>query len=312
MTVTMDQKKLTLAAERAEALASRIRTNAAAAREASPVALPSLEGIEQKATYLEEQALVLYGLADLAVLLNASGQVDLAIEKVGGALEELLGSYLTAKFNDNYGFGDDTDFPLIEVAMTLSDLADISRGVAPVFQTGFVGQHLLSRMQDGGRLSARWAEFMLAGGGRHQGLPKSLLAGPARVGGRVPLPTGGWADPLAKAVPRGGLALMRGLGVVGGGLATVNGGINLYRQGRPDQAFKREGAGYVADVAETAFAASSTAFLVAPNPVTATLAVGSGLVWAGAEVVDNWDDISDKASDLAEGASKAWDKVTPW
>jgi len=39
--------------------------------------------------------------------------------------------------------------------------------------------------------------------------------------------------------------------------------------------------------------------------VTGAAAVGSGLVWAGAEVVDNWDDISDRAS-------KAWDTISFW
>ncbi|MCD9154180.1 hypothetical protein [Aeromicrobium duanguangcaii] len=312
MTVELDHEKLTLAATRAEALASRIRTNAAAARQASPVHLPSLDGIEKKADWLEEQVKVLTGLADTALLLDESGQVDLPLEEVGAVLEEVLGSYLTAKFNSNYGLGDNTDFPWIEVGMGLYNLRGISQGVAPVFQTGFVGQRLLQQMRNGGPFSSRIADFMVSGGGRHQGLPKSLLAPPARVGGKIPLPTGGWADPLAKGVPRGGLALMRGAGVLGGGLATVNGGVNLYQQGRPDKAFKRGGAGYVADVAETAFSASSTAFLIAPNPATGAAAVGSGLVWAGAEVVDNWDDITEKTSAISKKASKAWDKVTPW
>lgn len=316
MKVELDHEKLNLAAERAEALASRVRTNAASARRATPIVLPSLEGIETKADHLEEQAIFLRLLAGVALLLDESGQVDLPVEQVGNALEEILGSFLTAKFNDNYGFGDNTDFPWIEVALGLDAMRGMTQGVAPVFQTTRTGQMLLKRMLAQGGRSAQWAEWLLAGGGKRQGmpaglpkswqkaLPNRLWSAPGWAGRGAMFPTGGWADPLAKGA-KGGLAVMRGLGVLGGGLATVNGGINLYQQGRPDEAFKREGAGYVADVAETAFAASSTAFLIAPNPVTATAAVGSGLVWAGAEVVDNWDDIS-------ETASKAWDKVTPW
>ncbi|MTB88419.1 hypothetical protein H9L21_01155 [Aeromicrobium senzhongii] len=312
MTVELDYEKLTLAATRAEALASRIRTNAAAARQASPVHLASLDGIEKKADWLEEQVKVLSGLADTALLLDESGQVDLPLEEVGAVLEEVLGSYLTARFNDNYGLGDNTDFPWIEVALGIDAMRGTSQGVAPVFQTTRTGRLLLNRMLEQGGRSAQWADWMLKGGGKRQALPKALGGAiPAWAGQGKMLPTGGWADPLAKA-GKGGLAAFRVLGVAGGALSTANGAHNLYQQGRPDKAFKREGAGYVADVAETAFAASGTAFLVAPNPVTGAAAVGSGLVWAGAEVVDNWDDITEKTSAISKKASKAWDKVTPW
>lgn len=43
-------------------------------------------------------------------------------------------------------------------------------------------------------------------------------------------------------------------------------GVALVDQGNPVDAYRREGAAYVADVAGTAFSASTTAFLVAPNP----------------------------------------------
>ncbi|GAA3536716.1 hypothetical protein AFL01nite_11300 [Aeromicrobium flavum] len=320
MTVELDYTKLTRAAGRAEGLASSIRTQATAARSASPIALPSLEGIEQKATYLEEQADVLYGLADLAVLLDDSGQVDLPVADVRDKLGELLGSYLLAEFGNNFGFGDDDDFPLIAVATGLMKMKKISQGVAPIAQTSKLNIKMYEKLMARGGRAGKWAEWMLSGGAKHQAPPKSLLKAPKwMVGKTLPdgsfvkgkMPAAGWADPLAKGA-KGGLAAMRGLGIVGGVASTGMGAYDLYQQGNPVEAFEREGAGYVADVAETAFSASSTAFLIAPNPVTATLAVGSGLVWAGAEVVDNWDDISERASDLGEAASKAWDKVTPW
>ncbi|MFC7468463.1 hypothetical protein ACFQVA_14250 [Actinomadura keratinilytica] len=80
--------------------------------------------------------------------------------------------------------------------------------------------------------------------------------------------------------------------------------MNVALQGNPKEAFKREGAGYVADVAEVGFNASLTAATVAPNPVTIGLAVGTGLVYAGAKVVANWDEVKAGASKAASWAGK--------
>lgn len=301
MTVELDFAQLTSAATAAEDLATRIRTNAASARAATPIALPSLENIEAKATWLEEQAQVLNGLADLAALLDESGEgkVSMSMGAIQDTLNDLLGEYLGAEFG-NF-FGNDDDFPLISIVTGLLKANAMSKGVAPVFQTGLVGRTILNRMLASGGRAAQWAEWMLAGAGRHQGLPGALRQPPAWAGAGTRLPTGGWA-PMGNVL-RGGLAATRVLGVAGGVFSTGVGVHNLIQQGNPVDAFQREGAGYVADVAETAFSASTTAFLIAPNPVTGALAVGSGLVWAGAEVVDHWDEIS-------EGASKAWDTVT--
>jgi hypothetical protein len=94
------------------------------------------------------------------------------------------------------------------------------------------------------------------------------------------------------------------VGVAGGVLGTATGTYDLIQQGNPVEAYRRDGAGYVADVASTAFSASSTAFFLAPSPVTGGLVIASGIVWAGAEIVDNWDSISgfvgDAASTLAD------------
>jgi hypothetical protein len=113
---------------------------------------------------------------------------------------------------------------------------------------------------------------------------------------------------------------LRGLGVVGGVAATGFSAANVISQGNPVDAFKRNGAGYVADVAEVGFNASLTAAMVAPNPVTIGLAVGTGLIYGGAKVVEHWDDIEkgageaadwvgDKAKDL--GKSVAESKANP-
>ena len=45
-------------------------------------------------------------------------------------------------------------------------------------------------------------------------------------------------------------------------------------------------------VAGTAFSASRMAFLVAPNPVTAGSAIGTGLLWPGVEIWDHREELS--------------------
>ncbi|WP_430741611.1 PE-PGRS family protein [Streptomyces sp. P13-3-3] len=99
---------------------------------------------------------------------------------------------------------------------------------------------------------------------------------------------------------------LRGAGIVGGVAATGFSAANVISQGNPVDAFKKRGAAYVADVAEVGFNASLTAAMVAPNPVTIGLAVGTGLIYGGAKVVEHWDDIKKGA-----GAAKKWvgDKV---
>ena len=303
MTVELDYAKLTQAATRAEDLATAIRTNAQSARSASPVALPSLDDIEKKATWLEEQSTMLFGLADVAVLLDSSGEgtVSMSMAGIQDKLNDLLGEYLGSEFGNI--FGNDEDFPLVSIATALGKMTKMSKGVAPVFQTGLVGRTMLTRLAQQSGRAGDWARWMLAGP-RHAAPPTSLLKAPKWVNapGSM-LRNAGWGDPLNFRAS--GLGFMRGLGIVGGVVSTGAGVANLVQQGNPVDAFQREGAGYVADVAETAFSASTTAFLIAPNPVTGALAVGSGLVWAGAEVVDHWDDIS-------ETAGEVWDTVSFW
>ncbi|WP_328322038.1 PE-PGRS family protein [Streptomyces sp. NBC_00388] len=95
---------------------------------------------------------------------------------------------------------------------------------------------------------------------------------------------------------------MRGLGIAGSAASTVFSAANVIAQGNPVTAFKKNGAGYVADVAEVGFNASMTAAMIAPNPITIGLAVGTGIIYGGAKVVEHWDDIK-------KGAGKAADWV---
>ena len=110
------------------------------------------------------------------------------------------------------------------------------------------------------------------------------------------------ASPFLKGLGAAGKAggFLRVAGVGASALATGISAANVWAQGDPRKAFKEKGAGYVADVAEVGFNASLTAAMVAPNPVTIGLAVGTGLVYGGAKVVEHWDDIK-------AGAGKAVD-----
>lgn len=172
-------------------------------------------------------------------------------------------------------FGFGDHFPLIPLALAAGKMSRMARGIPPIFQTGMVGRHLLPAL---GRLPGAL------------GTAATWLDGPA------------------------GRLLTTRVGIVGGVIGTGAGLVDLYQQGNPIDAFQREGAGYVADVASTAFSASTTAFLIAPNPVTGAIAIGTGLVWAGAEIVDHWDEISSFASDAWDAgtdfASDAWDAGT--
>ncbi|MET9253174.1 PE-PGRS family protein [Streptomyces sp. NPDC003717] len=116
---------------------------------------------------------------------------------------------------------------------------------------------------------------------------------------------------------------LRGAGIVGGVAATGFSAANVISQGNPVDAFKKKGAAYVADVAEVGFNASLTAAMVAPNPVTIGLAVGTGLVYGGAKVVEHWDDIKegagkavdwagDKAKDLGKSIAKSKANPMNW
>src|SRR5690606_7801985 len=133
-------------------------------------------------------------------LLDGSGQVQLEVGEIRDTLEELLGSYLTAEFGDNFRLGEDDDFPLIAVSKGLLKMKQMSQGVAPVFQTSFAGQRLYSELMARGGRSAEWATWMWSGGGKRQAPPKSLFTPPSFVtdkASKVHMPTGGWADPLA-------------------------------------------------------------------------------------------------------------------
>jgi hypothetical protein len=160
----------------------------------------------------------------------------------------------------------------LRVYRTGSWFAGALDGAVPVFSNGAVGRGLATVLQ---RLPAT------AGAGR-------WLASP------------------------GATQAFRWAGVAGAGLSTAVGVRDVWMQGNPVDAFERDGSGYVADVAGTAFSASTTAFLLAPNPVTGALAIVTGAVWLGTEAWDAWGDeistwVGERADDVGAAAGAAWD-----
>jgi hypothetical protein len=129
-----------------------------------------------------------------------------------------------------------------------------------------------------------------------RGLARGMSAVPQLRG------ASGWLSDASRATP-----VFRGLGIAGGAFSTVMDTHHLIEQGNPIDAFEREGAGYVADVARTGFSAS-TAFLIAPGPVTGGAVLVTGAVWLGAEAWDHREAIGEAVSD---GAQFAWDHSLP-
>ncbi|MFI8292100.1 hypothetical protein ACIGBL_23470 [Streptomyces sp. NPDC085614] len=145
------------------------------------------------------------------------------------------------------------------------------------------------------------------------------------------MPTAAEAD-LVKVAQNGGLAnaakatgWLRGAGVVGGVAATAYGVANLATY--DTDMIRADPAKFASDLSGTAFSASMTALTVAPNPVTLGLAVGTGVVYAGALIWDNHeaigkgleeagDRIGDTASDvgsgIADGARKLGGALNPF
>lgn len=101
---------------------------------------------------------------------------------------------------------------------------------------------------------------------------------------------------------------LRTFGIAGQAALTAYSAANVATQ-NPFKKFdsRKEGAGYVADVAELSFNTTLTAAMVAPTPITIGAAVGTGLVYGGAKVVEHWDGIkggASKAANWTEGKAK--------
>ncbi|MFF5959264.1 PE-PGRS family protein [Streptomyces luteogriseus] len=142
--------------------------------------------------------------------------------------------------------------------------------------------------------------------------------------GQASLWTVGKAGGFGAAAKTAGL--LRGAGIVGSAGATVFSVANIATMDHAKE-WKKSKAGYLANYAEVGFNASLTAAMVAPNPVTIGLAVGTGIVYGGLKVVEHWDDItegadkaadwvgdkaSDIGSDIADGAKSLGSALNPF
>ncbi|MFI2212361.1 hypothetical protein [Streptomyces sp. NPDC020141] len=119
---------------------------------------------------------------------------------------------------------------------------------------------------------------------------------------------------LATVAKNGGLGQaakaagwVRGAGVVGGAAATIYGVANLTTYNT--DMIKANPSKFATDVTSTAFNASLTALAVAPNPVTAGLAVGTGIAYLGATGWENRKEIMDAAGAAADWTGKTADKI---
>lgn len=157
----------------------------------------------------------------------------------------------------------------------------------------------LSRIPRAGSWLTRVPTSVIAGSDE-----AAMLAGYMRNGAFY-MPTSTEAN-LLRVAQRGGLAnaakaagWLRGAGIVGSVGATAWGVANLATMDH-GKAWKEDKAKYLSNWTGTAFNASLTAAMVAPNPVTVGLAVGTGLAYAGTLVWDNWDSISKGAEEAAD------------
>ncbi|HEX5620625.1 MAG TPA: hypothetical protein VFX51_19555 [Solirubrobacteraceae bacterium] len=234
---------------------------------------------------------------------RTAGVLDAAAGGPGGARTSMpgglgpLGGYLNADLFNYWGGGPDGNtFPLgklikggtfmygtVQWLRAQSVAASWAR-VAPSAPGTFTELTAMNAL-------ARFPTFNNGLVGR--GLARGMSALPRLEG------AGSWLSNASRATP-----IFRRLGIAGGVYSTVTDGYNLIQQGNPVDAFQRDGAGYVADVGRTAFSASTTAFLIAPNPVTGGAVVVSGAVWAGAEIYQHREAIGHA---IGTGADWAWD-----
>ncbi|MGW1727391.1 mucin-2 [Streptomyces sp. NPDC002306] len=148
----------------------------------------------------------------------------------------------------------------------------------------------------GGKLWAWEANILKVG--KNAGAA-SRVAGASRLGGfasgaGAALRTAGW---------------WRAAGIGGSIVATGVGAFDVYQEGNPVEAFKRDKAGYVAKVSGVAFNASLTAAMIAPNPVTIGAAVVTGAVYGVATIVDNWDTVKKFPGKVADAGAWAGEKI---
>ncbi|WP_284576953.1 hypothetical protein [Streptomyces sp. 2P-4] len=184
---------------------------------------------------------------------------------------------------------------LINGSMNVPGTANALNGVSPAVRSALGGSHAVA---------AQYGSYMKNG---------ALITPTASQANLLTVAESGGLANAAKAA-----GAMRGLGVVGSAGATLYGVANLSTYdsekiaNNPDK--------FASDLTGTAFNATLTAAMIAPNPVTVGLAVGTGVIYAGAlvwenreNIADAWntstDWVGDKAEDLGKGIASGASKV---
>ncbi|MEW2266357.1 mucin-2 [Streptomyces sp. NPDC047853] len=173
--------------------------------------------------------------------------------------------------------------------------AQIGRSTPTVVLDVLTGSDKLAQLH-GGRLYAWEANLLRVGNnvGKASRVAGASRLGALKSGAGAALRTAGW---------------WRAAGIGGSAVSTVIGAYDVYQEGNPVEAFKRDKAGYVSKVSGVAFNASLTAAMVAPNPITIGAAVVTGAVYGVSSIVDNWDTVKQFPGKVADAGAWAGKKV---
>ncbi|MFE1254429.1 mucin-2 [Streptomyces fungicidicus] len=173
--------------------------------------------------------------------------------------------------------------------------AQIGRSTPPVVLDVLTGSDRLAQLH-GGRLYA-WEANLLKVGNNVRSASRAAGAsrlGALRSGAGAALRTGGW---------------WRAAGIGGSIVAVGVGAFDVWQEGHPADAFRRDKLGYVSKVSGVAFNTSLTAAMVAPNPVTIGAAVVTGAVYGGVTLWQNRDKIREFPGKVADAGAWAGKKV---
>jgi hypothetical protein len=187
-------------------------------------------------------------------------------------------------------------------------VARMSQATKPYTVAGEVKPTLLAQFLNSrpGQGATAWVSRVLGNASTGQ-LAQKLARWGGNVFGRP------WTNPVTGQVfVRGGGSL-----IAMTAFATVDGAVGLWNNRQEHARLWEEGglegrAHVVGEYAETAFNASMTAALIAPNPITLGAVAVTGVVWAGAEIVEHWDDITDAADRAVDWGKDRLDDATDW
>jgi hypothetical protein len=173
--------------------------------------------------------------------------------------------------------------------------AQIGRNTPTVVLDVLTGSDKLAQLH-GGRLYAWEANLLKVGNnvGTASRAAGASRLGALRSGAGAALRTAGW---------------WRAAGIGGSVVATGVGAFDVFQEGNPVEAFKRDKLGYAAKVSGTAFNASLTVAMVAPTPVTIGAAVVTGAVYGGISLWQNREKIKEFPGKVADAGAWAGKKI---